>query len=1179
MWLREQPGIDVEVVQLIDLAGRRLTSSSLLWWHYARDPELPSAAFDPRLLAAIRAHIASDGALLLTLFAAQYTVPLGLETRGPDEVRFAPGSEFTRWADDDRLLVGVQSYAGHPLLRRFWGGTYIHAPSPELSYPVARYSASTWPDQGRVWAVGRRAIRIDSDTKVGLEYPPDEGHRGGLVVTLGQGPYFADRSNRQRLHLELLFTDLLTYLEGSLPPTPTGAAIPSTGAPVVALTPSDVGGPVAPTAAAAAPETIEGGADRPSLGTTATYWRQAGTEELQIGIAIEQSAGLGPQLADGRATLEAVAAARSGLELETTPASDGSRTPFNLASPRTLINGDQNGRIDEVWAYPGRVAVGLRFGLAAPGGAPTWLHETRALSFVARPEGVSFSYELDGAEVNMHLAVRRDVGGLVALFEIADEPGRGGRELVASWTAEAQPMWPHAEADPPQIVWDSTVQALAWRNSPSRGAGINVYAGFGRPPTDVVYSNAGAGDGPTSTTSPGTPAADVSPVTLRVALPTDETAAIVFSLAATTGRDADLAGARTSYLELLSDPASVWAENANHYRRLLAETLDVVTPDPTFNEAFLWAKAGLEALRVTAPDVGTGIVAGYGASPESRLDDRGAASWTRDNDFERRPGYAWFFGRDGLWSGLAADAYGGTDLASETLRLLARYQDVDGKIAHEISPKAAVHYDAADSTPLFLIGLDHHIRATGDRELLRSLWPSVRAAFAFLESTDTDGDGLIENTGIGHGWIDEGPVNRGHTTLYLAGLWAASLDALERLASWIDDEELLARARELAPTVRRALDEIFWDDDLRHFRQGLRADGTAIEERTVMPAVPMLFRVLDDAKGRAVLARLAGAEFTTDWGVRMSEASHPAYDPTSNHRGAVWPLYGGWVSLAGYVSHLPLPAYMRLNQNLRLYRHGNLGYITEGLHGDRFEAVGTTSHRAWSQAMAILPAVEGMLGIRQDAMQGTLRFAPHLPGGWDNVVAQPVRVGKDAFRITFERQPERSSFHIERLAGGSDIVFELALPVPRDVLVNLDRDATSGVAITDPGEDIVDLVVEKEAVVRATLTESEGHVAFRHSPFPQIIPPSPALEPGAGSTQLRIIDSIFRSGYQTLKVEGLPGREYRVALATPWRIAAVRGVPGASVVAAGPGRATFAFRIPGAGESYQSAELQIEFRR
>ncbi len=290
----------------------------------------------------------------------------------------------------------------------------------------------------------------------------------------------------------------------------------------------------------------------------------------------------------------------------------------------------------------------------------------------------------------------------------------------------------------------------------------------------------------------------------------------------------------------------------------------------------------------------------------------------------------------------------------------------------------------------------------------------------------------------------------------------------------------------------------------------------------------------------------------------------------------VWPLFSGWTSLAAYAHGRPLAGYLNLNQNLRLVRQGNLGHIPEALHGETYELTGETTHQAWSHAMAILPAVEGMLGIQPDAIRGHLRIYPHLPGGWAETTVQPVQVGAESFRVSIFRAPESSGFTIDRLAGSDPVQLELALPFPRDVLVNLDPDNTTGVAIAG-GLSVIDHPQEKEARVTVTLTEPHATVVFRHSPYPEVVQPLPSPEPGDPSTALRILESVLVGGALQLRLEGIPGRSYRLELATPWPVRSVEGTSTANITSAGPGRAVLELVLPGATESYQRADVMVYF--
>ncbi len=57
------------------------------------------------------------------------------------------------------------------------------------------------------------------------------------------------------------------------------------------------------------------------------------------------------------------------------------------------------------------------------------------------------------------------------------------------------------------------------------------------------------------------------------------------------------------------------------------------------------------------------------------------------------------------------------------------------------------------------------------RELVRELWPVVEKAYRWCLTTETDGDGLIENTSGGLGAIEVGELREGiHQDIYLAAV-------------------------------------------------------------------------------------------------------------------------------------------------------------------------------------------------------------------------------------------------------------------------------------------------------------------------------------------------------------------------------------------------------------------------
>ena len=77
------------------------------------------------------------------------------------------------------------------------------------------------------------------------------------------------------------------------------------------------------------------------------------------------------------------------------------------------------------------------------------------------------------------------------------------------------------------------------------------------------------------------------------------------------------------------------------YRNYLGRTVGLDLPDAQLQQAYDWSRVSMLQGMVTNPFLGTGLVAGYRTSGDNQ-----------------RPGFAWFFGRDSLWTDLALDAQG-----------------------------------------------------------------------------------------------------------------------------------------------------------------------------------------------------------------------------------------------------------------------------------------------------------------------------------------------------------------------------------------------------------------------------------------------------------------------------------------------------------------------------------------
>src|SRR6266705_6259032 len=236
-----------------------------------------------------------------------------------------------------------------------------------------------------------------------------------------------------------------------------------------------------------------------------------------------------------------------------------------------------------------------------------------------------------------------------------------------------------------------------------------------------------------------------------------------------------------TYRRLAGDASGLLEESAKYYRDYLARTVNVELPDADLQKAYDWSRVSIAQGMVTNPFLGTGLVEGYRTSGESQ-----------------RPGFAWYFGRDSEWTSLALDAAGDFASTRTALDFLSKFQREDGKIPHEISQGASFvpwfkdfpyGFASADATPLYIIAMSDHARASGGTAFAKEKWQSVWKAYEFLKST-YDERGLPKNLGVGHGWVEGGPLLPVKTELYQSGLGAEALRALANLAHLVGKEDV-----------------------------------------------------------------------------------------------------------------------------------------------------------------------------------------------------------------------------------------------------------------------------------------------------------------------------------------------------------------------------------------------------
>jgi len=1173
-WLDGRSDLDARLVPFIDLPDELLPPGAILWWHYAAEEALPSIAVRRETLRAVQNHLRGGGNLLLTLIAASYTVPLEIESAPPDVV-----SRHAHLIAASDETAGYQS-RGHPLLTRFWGGVLPFADTAYRATAAAAYSGERWPVEGHVWAVHKSDAGIDPSYKIGVEYRDVYG-TGASVVTLGAHLYFADAGNRNRAQLEQLVIDALRYLDRQAPAAPPGAALAPPQDPEEAITARSARRYWEPTPAAFVAE------DPPPT-------------EL-------------PPMADPATALNLVERSRSGIEV----ARYDDRSPFTLTSPRALLRGSQTGRIDEFRVHPQLLAEQLRIGIVRPERGVTWLDSGGGShTFTARPEGDELHYNDGEIELRVHLAVDRRYPALVALLTVRSP---APVDIIATWRARAGSPLPAGEAPLGDRVigWDDGAQAFVWRS----GDGFAAKGGFGRPTprrvlgfrpdsdlddgglvlgapaapdgaaaSDVVAEETAASAETAATPGPVQDAPrDLSSVALQVHLTPAPGREALLPLVIVGGPTTEV-NVERAFAELIAAPGRPWVDNAEYYRDFLdRRTLGILAPDRAVDntfaveDAFKWAKVGIEALRVDLPGVGSGIASGFGAGGP-------AAPWVAH--------VGALGGSGALWAAMAADAYGDRELAAATLRMMARFQAVDGRVPDQIGTAGELVENSAAPTALFLVALDNHLRTWGDRELLSELWPAAQAGIDYLFAADRTGDGMVDAVSRRDRWSDDSAVQ---TPIDLAALWGAALDAAERLATLSGDTVRATRARSALDALRPILNDPFWNPGERRFNFAKRVDGSFVPVSTVLPAVPMIFGLLDTGPASAALDAFSGAGFTRDWGIGLigvpadpvagaAEATAPSpstVPPTGLPATAadmVTPVFTGWTALAEYANHRAEAGFTHTVTNLLLLQQGDPGYATAAFDPTGFVARADVAQGAAAQAMTLLPVVWGMLGIRPDALNRSISITPQLPAGWNRmvwsrVVVDEVRVGDSEFRLQVRSSPTQLQFRVYGWRGPRDIELRFTAHVPAEVAIALAPEMS--------GFEIVGDTVQEETgrrastvAVRPTADAAESIVAFNHDRYPRVLPPSPLVAgPNQASGGLRLVRTGYNGGVLGILAEGLPGQTYTLRVATPWNVSQVTGVPGARVTGFAEGIATISVTIPGSGSRYRPIDLEVSFAR
>ncbi len=831
----------------------------------------------------------------------------------------------------------------------------------------------------------------------------------------------------------------------------------------------------------------------------------------------------------------------------------GTTNYYDVEGRRALIMGKENGGIDELWVHPFMVLRDYQAGIVI-GDSVAWLKHM-PVKIEVRPEAFTRIYATPVGELKEIVFPSLEKAGGVLNYQAAtDHPFH----LVIKFRSNLRWMWPYDQCAIGDVNYgyDAKLNALHLKDS----AG-NFYCVIGGDETpeahltgqyDDITWKQGAFTGSSS---------QLNQVYHVFEYPMNAQNNFILNFAI-VGTNNGKREALDHYNYLLGDPQGEYDRGANHFLDLVQKSVTVESPDMEFNRLWKWAIIGTDRFWVNTPGLGTALVAGYATT---------ARGWGGAQKISGRPGYAWYFGRDSEWSCFAIDGYGDFNSVKMQLEFLQKFQGLTGKIFHEISTSGVVHYDASDATPLYVILAAHYLRASGDIEFIKASWPHLKKAMDFLYSTDTDSDMLIENTNVGHGWVEGGKLWGAHTTLYLAALWARTLKDAAYLAEQAGKKELIGKYRSDAKKVKDIVNGDYWNDSTQFYNYGKMKDGSYNTERTIFPAVAMSFDVLDSNKTPNMLEKWAGNGFSADWGMRTLSSESPLFSPYGYHYGSIWPLFTGWGALAEYAYGDPVQGFSHILNNLYIKNNWELGFVEEVLRGDKYLATGVCPHQCWSETNILHPGIQGMIGWKPDAPAHLANLTPQLPLNWDKVTIHNLRVGNSVMQFTSDigKNESRFAFH---LVGGDPLHLQFNPHIPAGMVID---------KIMVDGKDLA-IATDSQGGASERISipvEISGNhqVLIKHHKGIEALPVVTRPRPGDNAIGYRLLHTKLEGNTFTMEVEGKPGtgNEFRV-MAFNQSVKSVRGAAVSSLDNRGVLGVTVSF--PHSREAFVKKNITIELQ-
>ncbi len=793
---------------------------------------------------------------------------------------------------------------------------------------------------------------------------------------------------------------------------------------------------------------------------------------------------------------------------------------FDKIGRKAALMGYENGSF-EMWVWPWKVLrnFDLQFFLGSSTSPILSKDILRTISVTPEVTTITFTYE--SFKVKEIIFIPVDEPGVIILLDVfTTEP----LSIVPGFLPVLQPQWP-AGIGGQYSYWDNDQKAYVISESQGRAVFL-----------------CGSPAGNQMTAPPAHMFAD-NPIQFRINIKPGETDDKYIPIVIAGGDKMKFDSVKTLYKNLWMDAEKFYDQNYDCYQALSNNTIKVETPNKKFNLAYEWGKAALHNLLVKNPNLGEGLVAGYGMS--------GAGG---------RPGFAWFFGGDAFINSLAFNSFQDFQTVKDALTFTQKWQREDnfpirkkspkeinnniGKMAHELSQSEGLidwwndyhyGYNHADTTPWYLVAMGDYYLQSGDIDFVRQSWKSIKQAYEWCVGKDSDNDGLMDLKGAGLGALEFGKYVHIYADMYTSAIWTKAIEAVIRMSDAVGDTKLKSEAEQELQKALKSLDEKFWIPEMNLYSYGATETGRQIKEKTPWATIGMAFRVLNDEHSEKSLPFLNNSDLSTDWGIRSLSDKSEIFDPVNYNYGAVWPFIASFFGTAQYNYHFNLAGYKTVESAADHFFDNAAGVVPEVFSGKINQKLGEAYHDQGFSATGFMePFVRGLLGLKVDVPDKTIYFSPNLPADWKRVTIENIKAGGSIIALHLTKENGKLKLNVDKTGNDKiKIDFSPSLGLGTEIISSV----LNGRKIETRIEKL-----SQEYLAKTEFTlDKKDELIIAYKPVPEIYFLKEKISPGETNHTLKVTSQELNGDELKIHIEGISGRSYRLGVMNPELINDITG--------------------------------------